>query len=148
MTNYIIREFTKEDIDVIYELGSNTNDFETAENVVGFCPKSVLKNCVHKNDVLIMVVERPKEIIGFIIANINLSLKKAEIENIFVKKEYRGNGIGSELLKKVIERVKTIGIGNINTLQNVAVDFYIKNGFTKGEEFYWLDLVLNNEFKK
>ncbi len=57
----------------------------------------------------------------------------AEIENLFVKKEYRGNGIGKKLLDtaKYIIRKQNIKYVKLNTLADNkrAIDIYKRSGF-------------------
>ena len=146
--NYIIRKATMDDIDTIWELGKNVSGFETAEDIVTFWPKSILENCIDKNDVLIKVLEIDSAIVGFIIANINNSLKKAELENQYVLLEYRHQGYGKAMLHDMIEDLETLGVENVVALSSDEVDFLLRNGFTKGNQFYWMDLALNERFKK
>lgn len=144
----IIREAEANDIDNIWELGKNVSGFETAEDIVTFWPISILENCIKKEDVLILVSEIENQIIGFIILNINKSLFKAEIENIYILEEYREKGYGNQLLKYALNEMKNRNIENICVMSDDIVDFLVKRGFTKGNQFYWMDLAFNDRFKK
>jgi ribosomal protein S18 acetylase RimI-like enzyme len=85
------------------------------------------------------------EIAGFIIANLNKSLSKALIENIFVKPEFRGQGIGTNLATKVVETAKSEGYQFISALTPPddipAIKVYEKAGLARGEVFLWLDVM-------
>lgn len=145
---YKIRCAIEKDVDIIWNLGNNVKEFETTSGVITFWPKEILKECINKDDVLVLVAEESDKIIGFIIININLSLKKADIENIYVLDSYRQQGIGSKLIKSAIERIKQKGIENICHLTSDNYYFWEKNGFIRGNNFCWMDLILTNRFKK
>lgn len=143
-----IRKATQDDVSTIWELGSNINEFETANDIVLFWPESILENCIDKTDVMILVAEEESKMIGFYIININLSFKKAELENIYVIDEYRRKGIGKALLERSLEELSKLGIENVCAMSDDAVDFLVRNGFTKGNQFYWMDLALSERFKR
>ena len=88
----LIRKATLADVEQIRDLGNKTKEFETSEGVVTFRPKEIIQDCINKEDVVMLVAEE-NEIIGFILANVNHSLKKAELENIVVREDQRGKGI-------------------------------------------------------
>lgn len=96
----------------------------TAENVVIFWPKETLENCINKDDILFYVVETENKIIGFSIVNLNKSLGKAEIENIYVLPEYRKNKIGTAILDKILQELKNRKYNNVNCLADEATEFY------------------------
>ena len=142
-----IRKALLQDVEKIWELG-DVKEFETSEDIVTFWPKSILENCINKLDVMILVLEEENIIIGFMITNINSSLKKAELENIYVMAEYRCQGYGKALLQRTIEELAKLEIENVCAMSNDAVDFLLKNNFTKGNQFYWMDLALSDRFIK
>ncbi len=142
-----IRTAKKEDINQIWELGKNVDAFETSEDTATFCPKSILKNCINKNDVLILVAESKGDIIGFSLLNINDSLRKGEIENIFILEQFRRQGYGKDLLKRSIQEFKKRKIEDICALSN-SVSFFANFGFSKGKQFHWMELALSKRFKK
>ena len=143
-----IRKATLIDVPLIWEIGKNVSGFETAEDIVTFWPESILEDCIDKDDVLILVLEVDNSIVGFTIVNINNSFKKAELENIYVLPEIRHKGYGKALLQRAINELSVMGIENIVAMSDDAVDFLIRNGFTKGNQFYWMDLALSDRFKK
>ena len=147
-----IRTATLQDIKKIDKIGNSVNEFQVSKEVVTFWPESVLSNCIQSKNNPILVAEESKHIIGFIIANYNLCFKKAIIENIFVSPEYRGKNIGESLLKSLLKKLIALKCEYVCSLteekNNVAVDFYIKNGFNKGINCVWLDTILGKTFKK
>ncbi len=143
-----IRIAQKEDIEQVWKIGNNVSEFKTAENVVIFWPKETLKNCINKEDILFYVVESETKIIGFSIVNLNKSLGKAEIENIYVLPEYRKNKIATAILDEILQELKVRKYNNVNCLADEATEFYKKYGFTKGKEFSWMDIALSDDFKR
>lgn len=62
------------------------------------------------------------------------------IENVYVEQEFRSRGIGSELIKMIIQEAKDRGcyklVGNSRTFKTKVHEFYEKLGFMKfGFEF-------------
>jgi ribosomal protein S18 acetylase RimI-like enzyme len=146
-----IRAATLADVDSIYTLGKHISEFSVNDATVIFWPKSLLSSAVRADDVLILVAEE-QGIAGFIIINYNRSLKKALIENIFVKPELRSQGIGDQLLQKALEILVETGCEYITTLVPLdagnAIKLYMQNGFDRGESFLWLDKSLSDSFKR
>lgn len=143
-----IRIAKKEDVLQVWDIGNNVSEFKTAENVVVFWPKETLENCINKDDILFYVVETENKIIGFSIVNLNKSLGKAEIENIYVLPEYRKNKIGTEILDEILKELKDRKFNNVNCLADEAEEFYKRYGFTKGKNFAWMDIALSDKFKR
>ncbi len=147
-----IREAKEKDIEIVHKLGQNISGFEVASEVVTFWPFKLLKNSVNKDDVIFLVIEKKLNIIGFLIMNLNYSLSKGEIEDVFIVEEERNKGYGSTLLNKSITIAKSKGIEYkieyINALTNSAEGFFQKNNFIRGNKFTWFSLPLTNIFKK
>ena len=139
-----IREARGEDVPTIYNLGENVDEFHTSDQAPNFWPEQVLLNCIDKQDVYFFVAVSGGEIVGFIIANCNKSLSKTELENIFVRPDFRRQGIGSGLASKVVEAAKLDQYQFISVLTPpgdiAAIKTYEDAGFAKGETFLWLDI--------
>lgn len=93
---------------------------------------------------IFFVAASGSKIVGFIIANRNKSLSKTEIENIFVTPDFRRQGIGRDLVRKIVEISKLDHCQFISVLTPpadiAAIRTYEKAGFAKGEVFLWLDI--------
>lgn len=139
-----IRTVEDKDIPVIYSLGANIEEFRTSNQAPTFWPETILKDFVDKKDVYFFVATSNDDIIGFIIANLNRSLSKVLIENIFVKPNFRGQGIGTSLIKKIITTARNDHYEFITVLtppnDTPAIKAYEKAGFSQGETFLWLDM--------
>jgi ribosomal protein S18 acetylase RimI-like enzyme len=140
-----IRNATSKDVPVIYKLGEHVDEFHTSDQAPNFWPEPLLQNCIGKEDVYFLVAMSGNDIAGFIIANLNKSLSKVLIENIFVSPDFRGQGIGSGLAKKIVEAAKSDKYQFISALTPLddiaAIKAYESAGFSKGEAFLWLDIV-------
>lgn len=138
-----IRNVKIEDIPVIHQLGEGVGEFHTSDQAPNFWPEAILQNCVGKKDVHFFVAVLRDEIVGFVIVNLNKSLSKALIENIFVKPDFRGQGIGTRLVRIAIDMAKSDHYQFISVLtppdDTAAVRTYEKAGFSKGDIFLWLD---------
>ena len=139
-----IRKVIPGDVPTVYAMGENVDEFHTGDQAPNFWPEAVLRACVNKDDVYFFVATSSNEIVGFVIANLNRSLSKALIENVFVKPDSRGLGIGTSLARKVVDTAKADGYQFISVLtppdDTPAIKIYEKAGFSKGEIFLWLDL--------
>lgn len=88
-----------------------------------------------KNGNILYVIEYEGKVIGC--ATLHLQKKLIRnggiagfIEDVAIKNEYRGNGFGSKLIKKLIERSKNEGCYKITlSCFPERENFYIKNGF-------------------
>lgn len=138
------------DIDDIFNLGNQVNEFKVSKDVVNFWPKEILKECL-QNDA-ILVAEENKKIVGFIIVNYSSIFKKAIIENIFVSKKHRNKGIGKLLLKALLNDLHDRGCKYIcSVIENnyeAGINFYLKNNFNKGIDCIWLDYILDKSFEE
>lgn len=146
--NVLIREATINDVKTIHDIWKNISEFYTSDSTITFWPIEILEYSIDKENVLILVAEIEKKIVGFIILNINNSLKKAEVENIYVIPNYRWKWISDNLLKEAINRLLIWKIENVVAMSYEAVDFFSRNWFEKWKNFYWMNLSISDRFKK
>ena len=143
-----IRKAKWEDVKKIWKIGNTVSEFKTSDEVVLFWPEETLNNCIDKEDILFYVVEAEENIVGFSIVNLNKSLGKAEIENVYIDAQYRKHGIGRKLLNTIIEELKEKGFENVNCLADEAIGFYERNGFIRGKSFAWMDMIISEKFRR
>jgi len=149
----LIRGAKHQDIEVLWSLGKTVAEFSVNNNeTITFWPKDILGKAVSSSDTLILVAEANQQIVGFIIANLNVSLRKAIIENVYVSPENRDAGIGSKLLAELLANLDGTNIEYVSTLIPLDADnasrLYLEAGFSKGEPFLWLDKSLSDTFKQ
>jgi ribosomal protein S18 acetylase RimI-like enzyme len=146
-----IRKATSEDVHAVRELGATVSEFAVNEKTVNFWPEELLAQAMQSDDVLILVAE-DVALVGFVIVSYNRGLKKALIENVYVQPNKRGQGISDKLLGRAFELLIEKGCEYIATLvppdAQSAIGLYTRNGFSKGEQFVWLDRSLSDIFKK
>ncbi len=147
-----IREATISDVDHIHKLGEVVDEFDTGDEVVTFWPKHILQNCIQSKTDWIMVADENDEILGFSICSYSPVFKKAVVENIFISPNHQKKGIGKKLLEAVLEKVRSTDCENIviytEEHNQAAIELYIDNGFIKGVNCVWFDMVLSEEFRK
>lgn len=151
--NITIRPATLADAHALHTLGQNVEEFTTSEATVTFWPESILKASIATDTVIILIAETSRhELIGFIIVNCNAPLRKAQIENIYVHPDKRGQNTGTRLVLAALEEAKKRGYEFISVLippdATPAIRTYEKAGFIKGEEFLWLDYSDSTQFRR
>ena len=151
-SNLQIRPAIPQDAAAIMQLGSAVNEFQVSEEVVTFWPKKIIDDIIQSKTNPILVAEMNDEIVGFVIANYNETFKKAIIENLFVKKELRGQNASDLLVNSLLNRLKTLGCQYVCTLIESsslnAIKAYQRFGFNRGIDCVWLDTILDNNFSR
>lgn len=145
--NKLIRKAILEDLKDIQSLNNDLFKLEKANYDTTLIPNWPLsdKGKEYFTDLIenhyVIVATEKEEIIGYLAGSINekgsyTEIQYGEIDNMIVKDEYRGSGIGKELINNFKEYCKSNGINNIKVMASYknrnAVEFYHKNGF---EEF-------------
>lgn len=147
MKNIEIRKATIDDLEAIQELNNDLFKLEKANydtTLVVDWPftetgKSYFIDLIHNH--YIIVAEDNNIIIGYLAGSINekgsyTEVQYGEINNMLVKDEYRGYGVGKLLIKNFKEFCRTNNINNMKVMASYknrnAIEFYHKNGF---EEF-------------
>lgn len=121
--NIIIDEMTLEDLDSIST--SLETDFDD------FWNNNILREEIKNNNSKLIVAKLNDEIIGF--AGISIVLDTAELTNIVVRKNYRGNGFSSILLNYIINlarnnNCKLVNL-EVNCNNSIALHLYEHFGF-------------------
>jgi GNAT superfamily N-acetyltransferase len=95
----------------------------------------------------LIVAERQGEVVGTLQISIipglpRFGMKRAMLENVHIRADQRGNGLGSELVKWAIEEARKAGCGMVQLTSNkVRLDahrFYRKLGFSASHEGFKL----------
>lgn len=95
-------------------------------------------NLADENSALLCAVEE-NEVVGFLLIAVRYMLhhadKVATIEELVVRENLRGQGIGNQLLNRSIEIAREKGCDTIELTSNLwreaAHRFYLRNGFEK-----------------
>ena len=122
---YDIAKMTLEDLNNIKD--NLISDFDDFWNY------SVFKSELESDSSHYLVVKDNSKIIGF--AGIKVTVPDCDIMNIVVKKDFRNQGIGSLLLKELINLSKSLNVKNlfleVNEKNTPAILLYNKFGFKK-----------------
>ena len=122
---YDIAKMTLEDLNNIKD--NLISDFDDFWNY------SVFKSELESDSSHYLVVKDNSKIIGF--AGIKVTVPDCDIMNIVVKKDFRNQGIGSLLLKELINLSKLLNVKNlfleVNEKNTPAILLYNKFGFKK-----------------
>jgi GNAT superfamily N-acetyltransferase len=97
----------------------------------------------------LIVAEKNGEVVGtiqlsFIPGMPNFGMKRGLLENVHIRSDQRGSGLGTEMVTWAIERCREAGCGVVqltsNKLRLDAHRFYEKLGFVKSHEGFKLKL--------
>lgn len=96
-----------------------------------FWSYNVLKQELENKNTTYIIAKENKEVVGF--AGISVCLDEVTLNNIVVKKNCRGKGIGGELLETLIDlcsdlKAKTFTL-EVNVENAPAINLYTKFGF-------------------
>jgi ribosomal protein S18 acetylase RimI-like enzyme len=130
--SFVIRRAEEKDIPVLEDLFLEFSEWPLQR---GQTLRKILKETTSE----LLVAESNQEIVGlihqvFFLDTVHAGLN-SYITSLFVKEPHRKKGIGSQLLKKVIENAKKKGVVevHVDTEENntKAIEFYQKHGFKK-----------------
>lgn len=91
----------------------------------------------------LIVAERDGEIVGTLQISIlpglpNFGMTRGHLENVHIRADQRGNGLGTELVQWAVERCREAGCGLVqltsNKVRRDAHRFYERLGFVKSHE--------------
>jgi len=147
MDNVFIRKATLEDLSTIQELNNSLFKLEKENydpTLVNDWPlseegKDYFLDLINNHYVIVALLDN--NIVGYLAGSIEekgsyVEVQYGEINNMLVKDEYRGYGVGKLLINNFKEYCKSNNISDIKVVASYknknAIEFYHKNGF---EEF-------------
>lgn len=133
-----IRKATKKDLKEVAEILKVESSKKPYNEK--FTPGSVKKDVLEFFKYDLYVVTDERKIIGFMASHVLSSDKtKAYIDELWLKKEYQGKGIGKALVKFIEDKYKKKGISciRLSTKKNAkAYDFYNKLKYKDADLVY------------
>ena len=97
----------------------------------------------------LIVAERDGEVVGTLQISLipglpNFGMKRGLIENVHIRADQRGNGLGTQMMQWAIERCREAGCGLVqltsNKVRHDAHRFYERLGFQRSHEGFKLRL--------
>ena len=141
----LIREAKINDLDSILALNKALFDYEEEFNseynlnwTYSEKGREYFKKRLESDSSIVLVAELENKIVGYILVFIDShSIRSnnpiAEVENMFIDKDYRKHGLGSGFLQETKRIAKERGVKRLEVeveAQNLAaIGFYKKNGF-------------------
>lgn len=111
--NLKIRETEEEDCKLILSLIHEIAKYEKMENEVIATEESLMESIFKNNRAEAVILELDEEPVGYAIYFYNFSTfigrSGLYLEDIFIKKEYRGRGIGKEVFKFLVKKAREEG---------------------------------------
>ena len=112
--NLIIREAKEKDIGVILNLIKEIAEYENMSDEVIATEETLRESIFKNNRANALILEVDNKEIGYCIYFYNFSTfigrSGLYIEDIFIRKEYRGNGFGSQIFKFLAKKAKDEGL--------------------------------------
>ena len=144
MNNVIIRKAYLEDLNTIRELNNSLFKLEKENydsTLVNDWPlteegKEYFSDLINNQYVIVAVLDN--NIVGYLAGSIDekgsyVEVQYGEINNMFIKDEYRSYGIGKSLIDNFKDHCKSKGINNLKVVAShknkKAIEFYCRNGF-------------------
>ena len=138
-----IRRATKKDVSEIYSFGKKISELDFSSKYP-FHQRSELLECIDDKNSILLVAEEG-EITGFLLAK--LIFRRAGgwcmLDNIAVKKEFRGKGVSDLLLKNLYSVLKKKKIHYVQVLEEIhhknTRAFWKHQGFYETKKFIWAE---------
>ena len=138
-----IRSMNEEDIEKVYELGLNESRFMVGDHSSGFWTKNQLENWVKSTSDILLIAEDKSKILGYVMSQLHIPTRKATIENLYVREDYRGEGVGTSLIEECLRLLKEKGATYFCAMveydNKAMLNLVHSLGFQKGHLFYWVD---------
>lgn len=133
MSSYI-RYATKEDVLIILDLIKGIADYEKLLDQVEANPELLEQELFVENNAKVLLAFYDNQPVGFALFFHNFSTFKGKkglyLEDLFVKPDFRGKGIGNDLFNRLISIAKTSNCGRMEWVclnwNEPAIDFYKK----------------------
>ena len=144
---FIIRRLVEEDVNEVYELGLEREEF-TTESGSFWSPVQLKAWSESKSDV-VLVAEDEGKIIGFSLYAQHIPTGKVTWENLYVLPEYRKSGAGSALIERGMEELGDLRCKYVMCCVNANdqthfAEYLKKFGFKIYGSVLWVDKVIND----
>ena len=150
--HYTIRKATKTDMASVYQLVKELAEYEKMTDEVTFTNEMFEKSIFQKEYAKILVCENDKKLIGYAIYfytfSTFLGLGGMYLEDLYIKKEFRNQGIGKAFFKELSKICKSENLQRLEwtclNWNEPSIKFYEKLG-AKNQSLQWRNYRLSNE---
>jgi len=148
-----IRNFSESDAMLLAQISNEAFSDEIARGMPSFTPEGLL-DFSRRSGVKVFVAENERNIVGFLTLTEGNIEAPAQIHLIAVRKDFRGRGIGKELIKNAMEHVKAIGRKKLKlftrpwnvAMSKVCIDLgFVPEAYLR-REYLDADLILYSAF--
>lgn len=137
----IIRSITLADINHLYDMILELAAYEKLENQVEMTYDDLYNVIFNEKIARVLIAQLDEKVVGYCLYFYNMSTFKGRkgiyIEDIYVRPEYRKNGIGKKMLCKIRDIAKENNCGRIEWCcldwNTPSSDFYISMGAKKND---------------
>ncbi len=141
INSIIIRTAESEDLPQILECSKTSDRFVVSEYSNGF-DEDDIRFWITDSRAIVIVATIDTKIIGFAYGVI-VSPKWFFFDAFLIIPEYQSKGIGDKMYKYLRDICKEKGIkliqGLVKKSDDSALEFWIKQGYTKGSELIWVE---------
>ena len=135
------KRYLQSDANDVYAMLKDTEELHVAE--LTYSEKAVQSWHIKRAEDVLLIAEAAETLVGFIAAKLNdPELGAAYIDCVVVRPEYRGRGIGKQLLEQCISSLKARGVFfvNLHVRRDFphAVGFWDANGFRGKQCLLWM----------
>ena len=145
MNDIHIRDMREADVPAVAAIGRGASELKTNEDDE-FWSEDLLKDWVAGDDVM-LVVEADGRFVGFMLTQIHKATKAGYLSDVAIHPDFRGHGVGSQLIEAALARLKERGVNyvyGLTKVENEKIHGLLKKfGFTQGNAFYWFEKYLD-----
>ncbi|MEK7165396.1 MAG: GNAT family N-acetyltransferase [Patescibacteria group bacterium] len=147
--NIEIARATSQDVPTMYKWGRANWELWGNEKDGWYTKKSLELWVTHPRYDVLLIARKGKKRIGM--CTTHTLHDWAICDGLFVHPDFRGFGIGKQLLDATITILKNRGISDLSLLAELdnkkAIHFYKKLGFSRGYKFLWMNKKITGKNK-
>ncbi|MDP1722008.1 MAG: GNAT family N-acetyltransferase [Candidatus Gottesmanbacteria bacterium] len=144
MNDVTITEASLNDVDTLFRWGEENWELWGGEESKWYNKEELAALIGINKEDLFFIARYDKKPVGMCLTRVFEGW--AYLESLFVIKDYRGQGIGTMLVNKMVGPLKKRKIRNLSIQpeveNNKALSLYKKLGFVQGFTFHWMDKAL------
>ena len=124
----------------LFELARKCNATKTQKNKLNW-NKQMITDFINSPNSFVLVCIKWNKIVGAIFCLKSQEFNKLHIENIFVDKDSRNNGIAEALINSATLEAKKDGKKYVCVLDSALNNYFEKLGFEVGKIFCWQQII-------